>query len=78
MMRPLAEPPGCRYFSGGSNPSATKQGSIGMVRILVLLLGLGAVAALPACNTVKGAGQDISAGGQVISDSAEEVQEEIQ
>ena len=31
-----------------------------------------ALLALGACNTVKGAGQDISAGGQVISETAED------
>lgn len=48
-----------------------------MVRTLVFLFAIGAVGALSACNTVKGAGRDISAGGEVITDSAEEVQEEI-
>lgn len=45
-----------------------------MVRTLVFLIGIGALAA---CNTVSGAGKDISAGGEAISDGAEEVKEEI-
>ena len=38
----------------------------------VLLVGLAA-----ACNTVEGAGQDIQAGGQAISNTASEVKQEI-
>lgn len=37
-----------------------------------LLLGL-----LAACNTVDGAGQDIESGGQAISETSREVQDEI-
>jgi entericidin B len=38
----------------------------------VLLVGLAA-----ACNTVEGAGQDIKAGGQAISNTASEVKQEM-
>jgi predicted small secreted protein len=42
-----------------------------MSRLIALLLIAG-TAALAGCNTVSGAGQDISKGGQAISNSAEE------
>lgn len=35
------------------------------------------VLTLAACNTVRGAGQDIQSGGEVISDTATNVQQEI-
>jgi len=37
-----------------------------------LLLGL-----LAACNTIEGAGQDIEAGGQAISETSRDVQDEM-
>ena len=45
-----------------------------MKRITVALLAL---LALAACNTIEGAGQDISAGGEALSDTANEVEREI-
>jgi entericidin B len=43
-----------------------------MARLLALLLFVAAgTATLSACNTVAGAGQDISSGGQAISNTAE-------
>ncbi|AET88703.1 MULTISPECIES: entericidin A/B family lipoprotein [Caballeronia] len=42
-----------------------------MTRLIALLLIAG-TAALAGCNTVSGAGQDISKGGQAISNSAEQ------
>jgi len=47
------------------------QREINMTRLIALLLIAG-TAALAGCNTVSGAGQDISKGGQAISNSAEE------
>lgn len=41
---------------------------------LALILAGGA---LTACNTVRGAGQDIEAGGEAIEDAAEDVQEDL-
>jgi entericidin B len=41
-----------------------------MTRLILLLLMTGLVT-LAACNTISGAGQDISRGGQAISNSAE-------
>lgn len=42
-----------------------------------LLLALLATAALAACNTVEGAGRDISAGGRAISNTAESVEKKM-
>jgi entericidin B len=47
------------------------QGEYNMTRLIALLLIAG-TAALAGCNTVSGAGQDISKGGQAISNSAEQ------
>lgn len=33
--------------------------------------------ALGACNTVKGMGQDVEAGGEAISDTAEKIQDKM-
>jgi entericidin B len=35
------------------------------------------VALMAACNTVEGAGEDIEAGGEAISDAAETVEDDI-
>jgi predicted small secreted protein len=42
-----------------------------MARLIALLLIAGSAAALTGCNTVAGAGEDISKGGNAISNSAE-------
>ncbi len=42
---------------------------------LMVLLGL--VGMLGACNTVSGIGKDVGAAGEVITDTAEETKEEI-
>ena len=42
-----------------------------------LLFLLAITAALPACNTVEGAGEDIGAAGDAISDTASDTKEEI-
>ena len=34
-------------------------------------------AGLAACNTIQGAGQDVEAGGEAISETAQEVEQEI-
>jgi len=39
-----------------------------------IILAFVAVAALSACNTMKGAGKDISTGGQAITNEAQETQ----
>jgi predicted small secreted protein len=45
-----------------------------MIKRLALILGLMSVVVLTACNTMKGAGQDIQTGGEKLEDKAEEVQ----
>ena len=45
-----------------------------MIKRFALMLGLLSVVFLTACNTMKGAGQDIQTGGQKLEDKAEEVQ----
>ncbi|MEM9442670.1 MAG: entericidin A/B family lipoprotein [Pseudomonadota bacterium] len=42
-----------------------------------LLITLGLLAGLAACNTIAGAGKDIEAAGGAISDTAEDTKEEI-
>jgi entericidin B len=44
------------------------------VQLLMSVLLLGALLALGACNTMEGAGEDIEAAGDSMSDSAEDVQ----
>ncbi len=44
----------------------------------IKLAGIALIALLAsACNTVDGAGKDIEAGGEAISDAAEEVEDDI-
>jgi len=43
-----------------------------MKRLIALLLVTASVTALGACNTVAGAGQDLSSGGHAITNSAEQ------
>jgi len=42
-----------------------------MKRLIALFLVTASVAALSACNTVAGAGEDVSAGGHAITNTAE-------
>jgi predicted small secreted protein len=56
--------------------SAALQGEDGMNTIKGLVLAL-AVMGLSACNTISGAGQDIEAGGEAISDTAKKVQSDM-
>lgn len=42
-----------------------------------IILALLALAALSACNTMRGAGQDVSAAGSALTDQAEETQSEM-
>lgn len=41
------------------------------------LLVVGLLAALAACNTVEGFGRDVQTGGQAITGTAQDVQEQI-
>lgn len=45
-----------------------------MIKHLALILSLSALFLLTACNTMKGAGQDIQSGGEKLENKAEEVQ----
>ena len=54
----------------------TKNGA-GSSAICTLALLASVIFALPACNTVEGAGEDIQATGDAISDTAEDTKEEI-
>ena len=42
-----------------------------------IILALVAAAALSACNTMKGAGKDISTGGQAITNEAQDTQKSM-
>lgn len=46
-------------------------------KMLVLMTLLAAGGVLSACNTMSGAGKDIQAGGDAISDSAEKVKNKM-
>jgi entericidin B len=60
----------------GANPSASLIRGRLMARLIALLLFVTAGATtLSACNTVSGAGQDISAGGHAISNTADKAKE---
>ncbi len=41
------------------------------MRKLIVLAALAAALTTTACNTIKGAGQDVEAAGQAVSDTAE-------
>jgi entericidin B len=43
-----------------------------MKRLIAFLLVIASAGTLAACNTVAGAGQDLSAGGHAITNSAEQ------
>jgi entericidin B len=47
---------------------------IGMPKIIFALLAL---VALSACNTMQGAGQDVSAAGDALTDQAQETEQEM-
>lgn len=49
-------------------------GELKMLKRLALILGLMSVFFLTACNTMKGAGQDIQTGGEKLEDKATEEQ----
>ena len=47
-----------------------------MTRLMMLMLGTAGLG-LAACNTVEGAGEDVSNVGEVVSDTANDVEGEI-
>ncbi|MFW6094090.1 MAG: entericidin A/B family lipoprotein [Pseudomonadota bacterium] len=44
------------------------------LRLLAVLLLAGA---LTGCNTIRGAGEDVEAGGEAVSETAEEAEDEL-
>ena len=58
------------YGHGGQRALFQTQGELLMTRLIALLLIAG-TAALAGCNTMAGAGQDISKGGNAITNSAD-------
>lgn len=54
--------------------SCDENGEPKMIKRYALILGLLSAFFLSACNTMRGAGQDIQSGGEKIEDKAEEVQ----
>lgn len=47
------------------------------IHLLLSVLLLGALLAIAGCNTMRGAGQDVEAAGGAMSDTAEDVQDEM-
>lgn len=43
----------------------------------IALAALGLFSFLAACNTMEGVGQDIEAGGEAVTETADEVQQEL-
>jgi entericidin B len=48
-----------------------------LLRAFGLLAVLGLASALSACNTISGAGQDVEAAGEAITESAEETKKAL-
>ncbi|MEQ8558849.1 MAG: entericidin A/B family lipoprotein [Henriciella sp.] len=48
-----------------------------MKRLVLVLAALVALPALSACNTISGMGKDVSAAGDVVSDTADETKDEM-
>lgn len=46
-------------------------------KMLMLVVGLVMAIAVVGCNTVKGVGEDVSAGGKAISNTSEKVSQEL-
>jgi predicted small secreted protein len=61
---------GCAFMAEPPARLHQTQGELLMTRLIALLLIVG-TAALAACNTVAGAGQDLSKGGNAITNSAD-------
>jgi entericidin B len=45
--------------------------------VLAVLVWVGIASTLAGCNTVEGAGKDIERGGQIIRDTAKDVQKKL-
>jgi entericidin B len=48
-----------------------------MKKLAAVLFAAALIPALAACNTVKGVGKDVQAGGEIVEEVAKEVEEEI-
>jgi entericidin B len=53
------------------DPWRDQAGRFGLAALLLLGLAIG----LSGCNTISGAGEDVSAAGEAMSDTAEDVKE---
>jgi predicted small secreted protein len=51
---------------------------IDWLRIIVITLVLGGGTALVGCNTMRGAGEDVEAGGEAVQDAAEDTEDEME
>jgi predicted small secreted protein len=57
-------------FMEGSMTRGKQQGLAGLLLMLLLMMGAGSM--LSACNTVSGAGQDVSTVGNAVSSGAQQ------
>ncbi|MFN3911201.1 entericidin A/B family lipoprotein [Hyphomonas sp.] len=48
-----------------------------MKKIVAALFAVALIPALTACNTVKGVGKDVQAGGEAVEEVAKDVEDEI-
>lgn len=48
------------------------------LRIILMTVVLAAGTGLAGCNTVRGAGEDVEAGGEAVQDTAEDTEEELE
>ena len=48
-----------------------------LLNVLLALALFGSLGAISGCNTVAGAGQDVKAGGEAITDGARDVQRKL-
>lgn len=65
-----------REEDGAHRISRTKEDA--PLKNLILLAWMFAMLGLAACNTTRGAGEDVEATGEGIQDAAEDVEEEIE
>lgn len=47
------------------------------MRLLSLLMAVGLIASVSACQTIAGAGKDIQSGGEMIEETAEDTQKKM-
>jgi entericidin B len=53
------------------------QETLQMKKLVAALFVVSLVPTLVACNTIRGVGKDVQAGGEAVEEAAKEVQEEI-